>query len=87
MSILASTGTTPMNLIHLLASSDHGAVSDELKKIIYSVDILGKDFIAATIDVARITPSPHMRSMLIELTRMAHTGGSMESYLQGLTSS
>jgi flagellar protein FlaJ len=83
MSILAATGTTPMNLLHLLASSDHGAVSDELKKIIYSVDILGKDFIEATIDIARITPSPHMRSMLIELTRMAHTGGSMESYLNG----
>ncbi|MBU4223401.1 MAG: type II secretion system F family protein [Euryarchaeota archaeon] len=83
MSILAATGTPPLNLLHLLASSDHGAVSDEIKKIIYSVDILGKDLIAAIIGVARTTPSTHMRSMLIELTRMAHTGGSMESYLHG----
>ncbi len=83
MSILASTGTTPMNLLHMLASSDHGEVSVEIKKIIHSVDILGKDLIEAIIDVARTTPSTHMRSLLIELTRMIHTGGSMESYLHG----
>ncbi len=83
MSILAATGTPPLNLLRLLASSNHGAVSDEIKKIVYSVDILGKDLIAAIIDIARTTPSTHMRSMLIELTRMAHTGGSMESYLHG----
>ncbi len=83
MSILASTGTPPLNLLRMLASSDHGAVSVELKKIIHSVDILGKDVIAAVLDVARITPSPHMRSLLIEFTRMVHTGGSMETYLQG----
>jgi flagellar protein FlaJ len=83
MSILASTGTPPLNLLRMLASSDHGAVSAELKKIIHSVDILGKDVIAAVLDVARITPSPHMRSLLIEFTRMVHTGGSMETYLQG----
>ncbi len=83
MSILASTGTPPLNILRLLASSDHGAVSAELKKIIHSVDILGKDVIAAVLDVARITPSPHMRSLLIEFTRMVHTGGSMETYLRG----
>lgn len=83
MSILASTGTPPLNLLRMLASSDHGAVSGELKKIIHSVDILGKDVIAAVLDVARTTPSPHMRSLLIEFTRMIHTGGSLETYLHG----
>ncbi len=83
MSILASTGTPPLNLLRMLASSDHGAVSAELKKIIHSVDILGKDVIAAVLDVARTTPSPHMRSLLIEFTRMIHTGGSLETYLHG----
>jgi flagellar protein FlaJ len=83
MSILASTGTPPLNLLRMLAASNHGAVSAELEKIIHSVDILGKDVIAAVLDVARITPSPHMRSLLIEFTRMVHTGGSMETYLQG----
>lgn len=83
MSILASTGTPPLNLLRMLASSDHGAVSAEIKKIIHSVDILGKDVIAAVLDVARTTPSPHMRSLLIEFTRMVHTGGSLETYLHG----
>ncbi|VVB90580.1 Type II secretion system (T2SS), protein F [uncultured archaeon] len=83
MSILASTGTPPLNLLRMLASSEHGAVSAELKKIIHSVDILGKDVIAAVLDVARTTPSPHMRSLLIEFTRMIHTGGSLETYLHG----
>jgi flagellar protein FlaJ len=83
MSILASTGTPPLNLLRMLASSDHGEVSSELKKIIHSVDILGKDVIAAVMDVARTTPSPHMRSLLIEFTRMVHTGGSLETYLHG----
>ncbi len=83
MSILASTGTPPLNLLRLLASSDHGAVSAEIKKIMHSVDILGKDVIAAVLDVARTTPSPHMRSLLIEFTRMVHTGGSLETYLHG----
>ncbi len=83
MSILASTGTPPLNLLRMLASSDHGAVSVELKKIIHSVDVLGKDVIAAVLDVARTTPSPHMRSLLIEFTRMVHTGGSLETYLHG----
>ncbi len=81
MSILASIGTNPMNLMRMVAAADHGAVSLELKKIIYSVDTLGKDVIAAILDVARTTPSPHMRSLLIEITRMIHTGGGMEAYL------
>jgi flagellar protein FlaJ len=81
MSILASIGTTPLNLLRMVAAADHGAVSAELKKILYSVDILGKDAIAAVLDVARTTPSPHMRSLLIEITRMIHTGGGMEIYL------
>jgi flagellar protein FlaJ len=83
MSILASIGTTPLSLIRMLASSNHGAVSRELKKVVYSVDVLGKDLIASILDVARTTPSPHMRSLLIEFTRMIHTGGSMETYLNG----
>lgn len=83
MSILASTGTPPLNLLRMLAASNHGAVSAEIKKITHSVDILGKDVIAAVLDVARTTPSPHMRSLLIEFTRMVHTGGSMETYLHG----
>ncbi len=83
MSILASTGTTPLNLLRMLADSNHGAVSYEIKKIIHSVDILGKDVIASVMDVARTTPSPHMRSLLIEFTRMVHTGGSLETYLHG----
>ena len=83
MSILASTGTPPLNLLRMLAASNHGAVSAEIKKIIHSVDILGKDVIAAVLDVARTTPSPHMRSLLIEFTRMVHTGGSLETYLHG----
>lgn len=83
MSVLASTGTTPLDLLRMLAASKHGAVSEEIKKILYSVDILGKDVIAAVLDIARITPSPHMRSLLIEFTRMVHTGGNMEKYLEG----
>lgn len=81
MSILASIGTTPLNLLRMVASADHGEVSAELKKILYSVDTLGKDVIAAVLEVARTTPSPHMRSLLIEITRMIHTGGGMEAYL------
>ncbi len=77
MSILASIGTPPLNLLRMLAAADHGAVSDELKKVLYSVDTMGKDVIAAILDVARTTPSPHMRSLLIEITRMIHTGGGM----------
>ncbi len=81
MSILASIGTPPVNLIRMVAAAEHGAVSTELRKILYSVDTLGKDVIAAILDVARTTPSPHMRSLLIEITRMIHTGGGMEIYL------
>jgi flagellar protein FlaJ len=83
MSILASTGTTPLNLLRMLAASNHGAVSGEIKKVIHSVDILGKDVIASVMDVARTTPSTHMRTLLIEFTRMVHTGGSLETYLHG----
>lgn len=80
MSLMASTGASPMSLIRMVASSDHGAVSTEFKKILHTVDIQGKDVVAAIMKLGRLTPSLHLRSLLIDVTRIAHTGGNMEAY-------
>ena len=80
MSIIASTGASPITIFEEIAASKHGTLSKEFEKLISMIKVGGKDVITAMTELARITPSVMLRSLLIDLTKLTHTGGNLEAY-------
>ncbi len=81
MSILASTGTTPLDMIRKIAHEDFGYVSKEFRKMLYRVDYLGEDIITAMNYLANSTPSKKFREICIELSSIIHTGSGLRDFL------
>ena len=83
LSILASTGLTPIKIIRRIAQRDEIGVShEEFKKIIYKIDIDGKDIITALSETAKDSPSSLFRETLWDLSNMIHQGGDLDEYLR-----
>ena len=80
MSIIASTGASPITIFEEIAASKHGTLSKEFEKLISMIRVGGEDVITAMTKLARITPSVMLRSLLVDLTKLAHTGGNLEAY-------
>ena len=80
MSIISSTGASPIVVFNEIASTEHGKISEEFGKLVNSIEIEGLDVIAAMTKLAKNTPSTLLRSLLVDLTKIVHTGSSLESY-------
>jgi flagellar protein FlaJ len=83
LSILASTGLTPIKIFRSMTGREENtAINLEFKKIIYKIDIDGKDIITAISDTAKETPSSNFREILWDIASMIHQGGALDTYLR-----
>jgi flagellar protein FlaJ len=84
LSVLASTGMSPIQLMRRMAQRQHDpAMTAEFKTIIYKTDIQGKDLITALSETAKECPSMSVREALWDLANMIHQGGDLDDYLRG----
>jgi len=83
LSVLASTGTSPIRLMRRMAQRDHDpAMTAEFKKIVYKTDVQGKDLITALAETAKESPSTSLRESFWDLANMIHQGGNLDEYLR-----
>lgn len=82
MSILASSGSTPLEIIRRLAIEDYGHVSNEFKKVLFRVEILGEDAVTAMNALMNNTPSEQFRDICIDMTNIIYGGGGFKQYLE-----
>ncbi len=83
LSILASTGLSPVEIVRRIAKRTASeTVSAEFKKTVYKLDVEGKDLISALSETARESPSQSFRETLWDLTNMIHQGGDLDRYLR-----
>ena len=83
LSILASTGLSPIEVIKRMASrTKNEAMASEYKKIVFKTEVEGKDIITALGETARETPSVALRESFWDLANMIHQGGNLDEYLR-----
>ncbi len=83
LSVLASTGMAPIELMHRMAQRGHDpAISSEFKKVVYKTDIQGKDLITALAETAKESASNSLRESFWDLANMIHQGGNLDEYLR-----
>jgi flagellar protein FlaJ len=83
LSVLASTGTSPIRLMRRMAQRDHDpAMTAEFQKIVYKTDVQGKDLISALAETAKESPSTSVRESFWDLANMIHQGGNLDEYLR-----
>jgi archaeal flagellar protein FlaJ len=84
LSVLASTGTSPIRLIRRMAQRDHDpAMTATFREVVYLTDVQGKDLITALAEAAKESPSTPVRDTLWDLSNMIHQGGNLDEYLRG----
>ncbi len=83
LSILASTGLSPVEMVRRIARRrESGVVGNEFKKVVYKMDIEGKDLVTAVSMTARETPSKSLRETMWDMANMIHQGGNLDTYLR-----
>jgi archaeal flagellar protein FlaJ len=83
LSVLASTGMSPIQLVRRFARRDHDpAMTLEFKRVVYRTDVEGKDLITALAETAKGSPSPSVRESFWDLANMIHQGGNLDEYLR-----
>ncbi len=81
MSILASAGSSPMDVIRRIAIEDYGDISRELGKVMYRVDLLGEDGGSAMTYLIQNTSSETFRAICIDIANAMNSGGGLKTYL------
>jgi flagellar protein FlaJ len=83
LSVLASTGTSPIGLVRRMARREHDpAMTGEFKQVVYKTDVQGKDLITALAETAKDSPSTPVREAFWDLANMIHQGGNLDEYLR-----
>lgn len=83
MSILASSGATPLDILRRVAREDYGHISNEFKKVLFRTDVLGEDVVTAMHSLVNNTPSELFRDICIDITNIIYSGGGLKGYLEG----
>lgn len=84
LSVLASTGLTPIKIVrHMAQNAGSPVMKKEFRKIVHKIDIEGKDIVTAFGELAKETPSTTFRENLWDLANMVHQGGDLDTYLRG----
>jgi archaeal flagellar protein FlaJ len=77
LSVLASTGTSPIELVRRMSRRTHDpAMTTEFKKVVYKADVQGKDLITALAETAKESASTSLRESFWDL---ANRGGTWTS--------
>lgn len=82
MATLSSAGMNPVETLRAVALKDFGAISSEFKKIVYRFDVLGEDVVSAVNHIATTTPSDHLHDILIGISNIIVSGGSLKGYCE-----
>jgi flagellar protein FlaJ len=83
LSVLASTGTSPIRLVRRMAARVHdAAMTAEFKRVVYKTDVQGKDLITALAETAKESASTSVRESFWDLANMIHQGGNLDEYLR-----
>ena len=82
MSILASAGSTPLDMLRRMSIENYGDISKEFSKVVYRVDVLGDDEVSAMNDLANNTSSEIFRTIVIDLANIMYSGSGLKSYLE-----
>jgi flagellar protein FlaJ len=82
MSILSSSGATPLEIIRRISREEYGQISNEFRKVLFRVDILGEDVVSAMNGLVHNTPSDLFRDICIDITNIIYGGGGLKSYLE-----
>lgn len=83
LSILSSTGLTPIKIFrNMVQREEQTAITNEFKKIVYKIDVEGKDIITSVSETAKETPSEVFREALWDIANMIHQGGNLDRYLR-----
>ncbi len=83
LSVLASTGVSPIELVRRMARRDHDpGITAEFRKVQYKAEVQGKDLITAFAETAKESPSNALREAFWDLANMIHQGGSLDEYLR-----
>ncbi len=82
MATLSSAGMNPVETLRSVALKDFGPVSTEFKKVAYRFDVLGEDIISALNYVAINSPSESLHDILIGISNIIVSGGSLRSYCE-----
>lgn len=82
MSILSSSGATPLEIIRRVAREDYGHISNEFKKVLFRTDVLGEDAVTAMHSLVNNTPSETFRDICIDVTNIIYSGGGLKGYLE-----
>lgn len=82
MSILSSSGATPLEIIRRISREEYGQISNEFRKVLFKVDILGEDIVTAMTGLVHNTPSELFRDICVDLTNIIYGGGGLKSYLE-----
>ncbi|MFP4546433.1 MAG: type II secretion system F family protein [Methanomassiliicoccales archaeon] len=83
LSIMASTGISPMEVIRRMATVNQNKVMrTELRKVILKTDVEGKDIVTSLGEAAKETPSEKLRELFWDLSNMIHQGGDFDDFLR-----
>jgi archaeal flagellar protein FlaJ len=82
MATLSAAGMNPVETIRAVGLKDFGPVSREFQKISYRSDVLGEDIITAMNHVAASTPSDTLHEILIGISNIIVSGGSLRTYCE-----
>lgn|GEM_PF-639215 len=82
MSVLASGGSSPLDVIRRVAAENYGEISTELSKVMYRIDVLGEDGNSAMSHLIQNTSSEHLRMVCIDLSNAMQAGGGLQAYLE-----
>jgi len=82
MSILASAGSTPLEILRRMSMENYGEVSNEFRKVMYKIDVLGEDEVQAMNELANNTPSEIFRAIAVDLANIMYSGSGMKDYLE-----
>jgi flagellar protein FlaJ len=82
MATLSSAGMNPVETLRAVALKDFGAISLEFRKIVYRFDVLGEDVVSAINYTATHSPSPTLHDMLIGISNIIVSGGSLRGYCE-----
>ncbi|MFP4655241.1 MAG: type II secretion system F family protein [Methanohalobium sp.] len=81
MSVIASSGSPPIEVLRRISVEDYGGVSSEFAKVIYRVDVLGEDGNTAMSHLIQNTPSELFRGICIDIANSIQSGGGFRTYL------
>ena len=82
MATLSSAGMNPVEVVRHVAIKEFGPVSTEFRKIVYRFDVLGDDVISAINYIALNTPSENLHDILIGVSNIIVSGGSLKAYCE-----